>query len=81
MTAQNRLVGTFPANPIGLGCMSLSFGYGPASSSQHIKAIIELAIDLGVNFFDTAAVYGDGHNETELGKAIVPFRSQVAICT
>jgi aryl-alcohol dehydrogenase-like predicted oxidoreductase len=81
MTAQNRIVGTFPANPIGLGCMSLSFGYGPASSSQHIKAIIELAIDLGVNFFDTAAVYGDGHNETELGRSIAPYRSQVAICT
>ncbi|MGA1471459.1 MAG: aldo/keto reductase, partial [Burkholderiaceae bacterium] len=43
--------------------------------------IIELAIDLGVNLFDTAAVYGDGHNETELGKAIAPFRSQVALCT
>ncbi len=61
--------------------MSLSFGYGPASSSQHIKSVIELAVDLGVNFFDTAAVYGDGHNETELGKAIAPYRSQVAICT
>jgi aryl-alcohol dehydrogenase-like predicted oxidoreductase len=81
MTVQNRLVGKFPANPIGLGCMSLSFGYGPASSSQHIKSVIELAVDLGVNFFDTAAVYGDGHNETELGKAIAPYRSHVAICT
>ena len=81
MAIQTRNVGAFPANPIGLGCMSLSFGYGPASSSQHIKSVIELAVDLGVNFLDTAAVYGDGHNETELGKAIAPYRSQVAICT
>jgi aryl-alcohol dehydrogenase-like predicted oxidoreductase len=81
MTAENRLVGLFSANPIGLGCMSLSFGYGPASSSQHIQSVIELAIDLGVNFFDTAAMYGGGHNETELGKSIAPYRSQVAICT
>ena len=81
MAIQTRNVGAFPANPLGLGCMSLSFGYGPASSSQHIQSIIELAIDLGVNLFDTAAVYGDGHNETELGKAIAPFRSQVALCT
>ncbi|MGA0792711.1 MAG: aldo/keto reductase [Burkholderiaceae bacterium] len=81
MALQTRPLGSLSINPIGLGCMSLSFGYGPASSSQHIQSIIELAIDLGVNFFDTAAVYGDGHNETELGKAIAPFRSQVALCT
>jgi aryl-alcohol dehydrogenase-like predicted oxidoreductase len=81
MAFQTRPLGSLSINPIGLGCMSLSFGYGPASSSQHIQSIIELAIDLGVNFFDTAAVYGDGHNETELGKAIAPFRSQVALCT
>jgi aryl-alcohol dehydrogenase-like predicted oxidoreductase len=81
MAFQTRPLGSFSINPIGLGCMSLSFGYGPASSSQQIQSVIELAIDLGVNFFDTAAVYGDGHNETELGKAIAPFRSQVALCT
>ncbi|MGA1473337.1 MAG: aldo/keto reductase [Burkholderiaceae bacterium] len=81
MALQTRPLGSLSINPIGLGCMSLSFGYGPASSSQHIQSIIELAIDLGVNLFDTAAVYGDGHNETELGKAIAPFRSQVALCT
>jgi aryl-alcohol dehydrogenase-like predicted oxidoreductase len=81
MAFQTRPLGSLSINPIGLGCMSLSFGYGPASSSQHIQSIVELAIDLGVNFFDTAAVYGDGHNETELGKAIAPYRSQVTLCT
>lgn len=76
-----RTVGTLKVSPIGLGCMSMSFGYGPPQSVQGIKGVIDAAIERGVNFFDTAALYGNGHNEIELSKVIAPFRNKVFICT
>lgn len=66
---------------LGLGCMGLSFGYGPAVEEQDGIALLHSAVDLGVNFFDTAEVYGAFTNEELLGKALSPVREQVVIAT
>jgi aryl-alcohol dehydrogenase-like predicted oxidoreductase len=66
---------------IGLGCMGMSFGYGPPKDKQEMIAIIRSAVDLGVTFFDTAEVYGAFTNEELVGEALTPFRGQVAIAT
>jgi len=64
---------------IGLGCMGMSHGYGPASDKKDAIAVIHKAVDLGVNFFDTAEVYDD--NEILVGEALAPFKNQVVIAT
>ncbi|EDL59977.1 aldo/keto reductase [Gimesia maris] len=66
---------------LGLGCMGLSFGYGPAVEEQDGIALLRAAVDLGVNFFDTAEVYGAFTNEELLGKALSLVREQVVIAT
>jgi aryl-alcohol dehydrogenase-like predicted oxidoreductase len=66
---------------IGLGCMGLSHGYGPAVSQEDGIALIRAAVDLGITFFDTAQVYGPFTNEELVGKALAPVREQVAIAT
>jgi aryl-alcohol dehydrogenase-like predicted oxidoreductase len=66
---------------IGLGCMGLSFGYGPAVDQQQGIALIRAAVERGVTFFDTAEVYGPFTNEELVGEALAPFRGQVAIAT
>ena len=66
---------------IGLGCMGLSFGYGPAVDKQQGIALIRAAVERGVTFFDTAEVYGPFANEELVGEALAPFRDQVAIAT
>ncbi|RYG00724.1 MAG: aldo/keto reductase, partial [Chitinophagaceae bacterium] len=66
---------------LGLGCMGLTFGYGPATNEKDAMALIERAYDLGVTFFDTAEAYSQGGNETLLGKAVKPFREKVVIAT
>lgn len=66
---------------MGLGCMGLSFGYGPATDKQQAIALIRAAFDHGVNFFDTAEAYGPFLNEELLGEAVAPFRDQVVIAT
>lgn len=66
---------------LGLGCMGLSFGYGPAVEEQDGVALLRAAVDLGVNFFDTAEVYGAFTNEELLGKALSLVREQVVIAT
>jgi aryl-alcohol dehydrogenase-like predicted oxidoreductase len=66
---------------LGLGCMGMSFGYGPAGDEQEMTSVLRGAVDLGVTFFDTAEVYGPFTNETLLGKALSPVRDQVAIAT
>jgi aryl-alcohol dehydrogenase-like predicted oxidoreductase len=66
---------------IGLGCMGLSDGYGPAVDKQHGISLIRAAVERGVTFFDTAEVYGPFTNEELVGEAIAPFRGQVVIAT
>jgi aryl-alcohol dehydrogenase-like predicted oxidoreductase len=66
---------------IGLGCMGLSFGYGPAVDKQMGITLIQKAVELGVTFFDTAEVYGPFTNEELVGEALAPFRKQVVIAT
>ena len=66
---------------IGLGCMGLSYGYGPATDNQQAIALIRAAVERGVTFFDTAEVYGPYTNEKLLGEALAPFRHQVVIAT
>ena len=66
---------------LGLGCMGLTFGYGPAANEADAIALIQKAYDLGITFFDTAEAYTQGDNERLLGKAIKPFRNKVVIAT
>jgi len=66
---------------IGLGCMGMSFGYGPAQDEQEMISLIRSAVDLGVTFFDTAEVYGPFTNEELVGKALSPLRERVVIAT
>src|SRR5260221_70295 len=66
---------------VGLGCMGLSFGYGPPTEKQEAISVIRSAVERGVTFFDTAEVYGPFTNEELVGEALAPFRAQVAIAT
>lgn len=66
---------------LGLGCMGMSFGYGPAGNKQDMISVIRAAVDLGVTFFDTAETYGPFTNEELVGEALVPVRDQVVIAT
>ena len=66
---------------IGLGCMGMSFGYGPPADKREMIALIASAIDQGVTFFDTAEVYGPFTNEELVGEALAPFRKQVVIAS
>jgi len=66
---------------IGLGCMGMSFGYGPAADKQQAISVIRAAVERGVTFFDTAEVYGPLTNEGLVGEALAPFRDQVVIAT
>jgi aryl-alcohol dehydrogenase-like predicted oxidoreductase len=66
---------------IGLGCMGMSFGYGPPADKTEMISLIRKAVELGVTFFDTAEVYGPYTNEELVGEALAPFRTQVAIAT
>src|SRR5689334_2899405 len=66
---------------IGLGCMGMSFGYGPPAEKQEMIALTRRAVELGVTFFDTAEVYGPFTNEELVGEALAPFRKQVVIAT
>ncbi|MDR7099000.1 aryl-alcohol dehydrogenase-like predicted oxidoreductase [Lysobacter niabensis] len=80
---QKRKLGNsnLEVSAIGLGCMGMSFGYGPAGDEQDMIGVIRSAVDLGVTFFDTAEIYGPYTNEQLVGKALAPVRGQVAIAT
>jgi aryl-alcohol dehydrogenase-like predicted oxidoreductase len=73
--------GHLEVSALGLGCMGLSSGYGPATGDQEAIALIRTAVERGVTFFDTAEVYGPFTNETVVGKALAPHRKQVVIAT
>jgi aryl-alcohol dehydrogenase-like predicted oxidoreductase len=66
---------------LGLGCMGMSFGYGPPADKQEMISLIRRAVDRGITFFDTAEVYGPFTNEELVGEALAPFRGQVVIAT
>ena len=68
-------------SPIGLGCMGMSFGYGPAKENSEMISLLRKAVELGVTFFDTAEIYGPFTNEELVGEALAPFRRQVVIAT
>src|SRR3954470_24782839 len=66
---------------IGLGCMGMSFGYGPPKDKQEMISLLHSAVERGVTFFDTAEVYGPLNNEELLGEALEPYKGQVVIAT
>jgi aryl-alcohol dehydrogenase-like predicted oxidoreductase len=66
---------------LGLGCMGMSFSYGPPKDKKEMTAILHAAVERGITFFDTAEVYGPYLNEELLGEALAPFRKKVAIAT
>jgi aryl-alcohol dehydrogenase-like predicted oxidoreductase len=66
---------------IGLGCMGMTMGYGPAGDKQEMIALIRAAAEQGVTFFDTAEAYGPFINEELLGEALAPFRGNVVFAT
>jgi aryl-alcohol dehydrogenase-like predicted oxidoreductase len=78
---QKRNLGrsSLEVSAIGLGCMGLSFGYGPATDREKGIALIRAAVERGVTFFDTAQVYGPLTNEELVGEALAPFRKIVPI--
>ena len=80
---QKRTLGKsgLEVSAIGLGCMGLSYGYGPATERDAAIELIRRAFELGVTFFDTAEAYGPGDNEELLGEALAPFRDKVVIAT
>jgi aryl-alcohol dehydrogenase-like predicted oxidoreductase len=80
---QKRKLGNsnLEVSAIGLGCMGLSFGYGPPTEKQQAITLIRSAFDRGITFFDTAEAYGPFTNEELLGEAVEPFRAQIVIAT
>ena len=80
---QKRILGIsgLEVSALGLGCMGLSFGYGPAANKEDAIKLIRRAFELGVTFFDTAEAYGPYDNETLLGEALAPFRKDIVIAT
>src|SRR5687767_3724919 len=76
---QKRTLGKsrLEVSALGLGCMGLSFGYGPAVDKQQAISLIRSAVERGVTFFDTAEAYGPFINEEVVGEALAPFREQV----
>jgi aryl-alcohol dehydrogenase-like predicted oxidoreductase len=73
--------GNLEVSAMGLGCMGMSFAYGPAGDKQEMISVIRAAVERGVTFFDTAEVYGPFTNEELVGEALAPFRGKVAIAT
>src|SRR5213083_1766268 len=80
---QKRKLGksNLEVSALGLGCMGMSFGYGPAHDKQEMISLIHAAVERGITFFDTAEVYGPFTNEELVGEALAPFRKQVLIAT
>jgi aryl-alcohol dehydrogenase-like predicted oxidoreductase len=80
---QKRILGTngLEVSAIGLGCMGMSFSYGPAHDKAEMTALLQAAVERGVTFFDTAEVYGPFANEELVGAALAPFKGKVVIAT
>jgi len=82
-TMKNRKLGksNLEVSAIGLGCMGMSFSYGPPKDSKEMTSLLHAAVERGITFFDTAEVYGPFLNEGLLGEALAPFRGQVVVAT
>lgn len=78
---QKRKLGNLEVSALGLGCMGMSSGYGPAADKQEMISLIRAAVERGVTFFDTAEVYGPFVNEELVGEALAPLRDDVVIAT
>src|SRR5216117_2233900 len=80
---QKRKLGNsnLEVSALGLGCMGMSFSYGPAADKQEMISLLRSAVNRGVTFFDTAEVYGPFTNEELLGEALSPFRGKLVIAT
>ncbi|NCU05012.1 MAG: aldo/keto reductase [Chitinophagaceae bacterium] len=80
---EKRILGKsgLEVSALGLGCMGLTFGYGPATNEKEAVALLQKAVESGVTFFDTAEAYSQGANEALLGKALKPYRNEVVIAT
>src|SRR6202023_3358257 len=80
---QKRKLGNsnLEVSALGLGCMGMSVGYGPASDKKEMISLIRTAVERGVTFFDTAEAYGPFTNEELVGEALAPLRDQVVIAT
>ena len=80
---QKRKLGNsnLEVSALGLGCMGMSFSYGPPQDKREMISVIRAAVDRGITFFDTAEVYGPFTNEELVGEALSPFRGKVVIAT
>jgi aryl-alcohol dehydrogenase-like predicted oxidoreductase len=78
---KHRTLGPFSVSAIGLGCMNLSHAYGPPVSAEQGERVLLTALDQGVDFFDTAALYGFGANETLVGKVLKPHRQKFTLAS
>jgi aryl-alcohol dehydrogenase-like predicted oxidoreductase len=78
---QKRKLGNLEVSAIGLGCMGMSFSYGPPKDKQEMTTLLHAAVERGVTFFDTAEVYGPYTNEELVGEALAPYRGKVVIAT
>lgn len=78
---EQRRIGPFTVSAIGLGGMNLSHAYGAPPAPAVAEALLKRALDLGINFFDTAALYGFGANETLFGRVLKPYRSQIVLAS
>jgi len=78
---QQRKLGEFSVSAIGLGCMNLSHAYGTPPAAEAAEALLLRALDRGINFFDTAALYGFGANETLLGRVLKPHRRKIVLAS
>src|SRR5580700_10436466 len=82
-TMQTRKLGksNLEVSALGLGCMGMSFSYGPPKDKQEMITLLHAAVERGVTFFDTAEVYGPHTNELLVGEALAPLRDRVVIAT
>jgi aryl-alcohol dehydrogenase-like predicted oxidoreductase len=78
---QKRRLGNLEVSAVGLGCMGMSWSYGPPKDKKEMTALLHAAVERGVTFFDTAEVYGPLVNEELIGEALAPFRNKVVIAT
>ena len=80
---QKRKLGNsnLEVSALGLGCMGMTFSYGPPPDRDAMISLLRTAVERGVTFFDTAEVYGPFNNEELVGEALAPFRGQVVIAT